>query len=401
MDIYNPFFRMLKNTLSTVVLKSLIAGSLCSCLFLYACFGPSGILKTLKNQEGRFVVIPKGSSLSTIAEILEKENIVPSNISFMASAILSGNKGRLKPGEYAIPLETTPWDLANLIASGKTVIRKFTLIEGGSVNQVITALKEIPVLTGEITHIPQEGFLMPDTYLYSYGDNRQKILDQMENAMTRYLKEIHSVIEQGETIKTKEDLITLASLVEKETALGAERPIVAAVYLNRLKINMPLQCDPTVIYSITKGEKLERPLTKNDLEIQSPYNTYKIKGLPKGAIGCPGKESIQAVLKPAETKALYFVANGKGGHAFAESLDDHNNNVKQWRLHKKNVRALEMYSDAPLSIPIQLENIQVKKNTPLPSNHRVKVLKHTKNTFAKKLKPKKLTHIKLKKKKIR
>jgi UPF0755 protein len=402
MDFKAPLFRQFQQVSTLVFIKFLSLSLLIVGIFLYTLYGPVGILKSIHIGEGKFVVIPRGANLSKISDILEKEEVISAQSAFMASVFLSGNKGKLKSGEYALPLNATPWEIAELLASGKTVVRKLTIVEGSSVHQVIRAINEIPVLVGEITRVPEEGFLMPDTYLYAYGDDRQKILDQMETAMQDFLVTLNQYLENHQSIKNHKDLITLASLVEKETALGAERPVVAAVYLNRLKINMPLQCDPTVIYSLTKGEKLDRQLTKTDLNTDSPYNTYRVRGLPKGPIGCPGKASIRAVLNPSETKALYFVANGKGGHEFAENLFEHNNNVKQWRSFQRKQRNNEMPSpqnesmQAPTKEEVASTVQQSEKN-----NTKSKVLSkqvYKKDVNNKKLKLKKIVAHKIKKK---
>ncbi|CAO5674816.1 MAG: Endolytic murein transglycosylase [Holosporales bacterium] len=298
-------------------------------------YGPLGVFHTQNVGANRFVVVPSGAGLKDIAYLMERENITSSS-GFILATFLSQNRGKLKAGEYAVPVRVSAWDMAKLLASGKTVIRKLTVVEGTSVRQVIKALQENPILKGEITRIPKEGFILPETYLYFYGDDRQSILDKMEKNMHQFLLSLGNI--ERPLIKNMNDLVTLASLVEKETAMGAERPLVAGVYLNRLRINMPLQCDPTVIYALMHGEKLDRPLSKADLQVSSPYNTYKVKGLPPGPIACPGKAAILAVLNPARTQSLYFVANGQGGHAFADNLNDHNVNIRQWRAIQQGLR---------------------------------------------------------------
>lgn len=343
-----------KRCLSTGLLKLMIFLTIGFFVIIFLLFGPSGILHSRFIGDDRFIVIPYGSSLQEIGQLLDRENISSAN-SFMLATVLSGNRGKLKAGEYAVPTNVSPLQLAELIASGKTVTRKFTVVEGVSVAQIIQSLQENPVLKGEITRIPQEGHLMPDTYLYFYGDQRQVILDKMEKSMHTFLESLGDVYQQNPVIQNKKDLLTLASLVEKETALGAERPLVSSVYLNRLKINMPLQCDPTVIYAITQGKKLDRPLSKADLQIDSPYNTYRVKGLPQGPIACPGKESILAVLNPQPTQALYFVANGQGGHQFANNLNDHNVNVREWRSIQKQSRQEQLPKKQEVSPPCILK----------------------------------------------
>ncbi|MDP2194156.1 MAG: endolytic transglycosylase MltG, partial [Alphaproteobacteria bacterium] len=182
-----------------------------------------------------------------------------------------------------------------------------------------------------IENVPPEGFVLPETYAYVYGESRQKILDRMKLSMDRFLASVQELVINHSYIQTPYELLTLASLVEKETGIASERPLIAGVFLNRLKLGMPLQCDPTVIYGITYGDKLERALTRQDLKTDTPYNTYTRKGLPQGPIACPGRSAILAVLYPQVSNYLYFVASGTGGHRFAESLSEHNKNVVLWR----------------------------------------------------------------------
>lgn len=332
-------------------------------------FGPSGVFHIKDVGPNRFIVVPYGASLWDIGHLMERENIT-SSTGFVLATVVSQNRGKLKAGEYAVPVSVSAWDMAKIIASGKTVIRKLTVVEGTSVRQIVRALQENPILKGEITRIPHEGFILPETYLYFYGDDRQAILDKMEKSMQQFLASLGNI--ERPFIKDINELLTLASLVEKETAMGAERPIVAGVYLNRLKINMPLQCDPTVIYALMQGEKLDRPLLKADLQIASAYNTYKVKGLPPGPIACPGKASILAVLNPAPTQSLYFVANGQGGHTFASNLNDHNVNVRQWRAIQQALRQEQipvMAAPTPSIAPIKKESPAMGKKAVSKQKH--------------------------------
>lgn len=319
-------------------LSSALFRVLCLCVFMLSglgivLFSPIGVLTTSTIPEEIHVVIPQGARLESIGNILAEQGIVPTPVSFYLAAVLSQTKGKLKAGEFAFKGDITPIDVAKIIAYGKSIKRFITIPEGSSVKYVMQLINSNSVLTGAITAVPKEGFLMPETYAYVYGENRQVILNRMTQAMDAYLAQVN--LSDHPTIKSYDQLLTLASLVEKETALKHERAEVAGVYLNRLKINMPLQCDPTVIYGIMFGDKLDRPLTRADLETYSPYNTYRVKGLPPGAIACPGKASIEAVLNPAITQALYFVADGKGGHSFSSSLNDHNKNVQVYRSCQK------------------------------------------------------------------
>lgn len=299
---------------------------------LFIGFGPSGLFQSLPIQEDTTIVIPPKTPLRKIAHILATEHVIKNEFTFIASAVLAGALGKIKAGEYLVPKESTSFTLATLLASGKTVIRKFTVVEGSTVAKVIHDLNENSVLMGEITDIPPEGFIMPETYTYVYHDSRQEVLNRMVHEMKKFLVKVWKTELTQKGIPSVTALLTLASVVEKETGVASERAQVAGVFMNRLRLNMPLQSDPTVIYALTAGAtKLDRLLSRDDLAVASPYNTYKNRGLPPGPIACPGKASIMAVINPAPTNALYFVANGTGGHSFADSLATHNQNVNTWR----------------------------------------------------------------------
>lgn len=307
---------------------------------LFLILGPSGMLQDLPLTNDATFVIPKGTPVKKIAHMLHDRKIIDNELMFLLSLYATQNIGNIKAGEYLIPQKSTPHSLAMLLGSGQTVKRKFTVVEGATVAQILTKINTNPVLTGQITDIPAEGLMMPETYSYVYGEHRQDIINRMVEAMKTFLMRVWDakLIERG--IMDPQSLLTMASIVEKETGIASERPTVAAVFLNRLRKKMRLQSDPTTIYALTFGrQKLNRPLTKDDLKIQSPYNTYVINGLPQGPIACPGKESIMAVLNPAPTNALYFVADGTGGHQFSESLSGHNKNVRNWRETQKRVKA--------------------------------------------------------------
>lgn len=255
---------------------------------------------------------------------------------FMASVLLSGNRGALKAGEYLIPAYARPLDIVRILASGKVVVHQVTIPEGLTVVQIMDIVKAVPNLSGEVIRIPEEGTLLPETYRYMYGDSREKILSHMRQAMKRTLEEVWASRKEESPIKTPEELLILASIVEKETGMPAERPRVAAVFLNRLKKGMKLQSDPTVVYGLTLGEKpLGHLLTFEDLKHVSDYNTYVIPALPPKPIACPGRKSLQAVVNPAATNDYYFVADGTGGHAFSPTYNEHVQRVKEWRKVQK------------------------------------------------------------------
>lgn len=282
------------------------------------------------------VVVPKGAGLKTITELLHKHGIIESKFVFKTGVRLTGRQSRLQAGEYSFPAAINARAVADLLVSGKTVVRKLTLPEGATVSQALIILRAAYGLAGPVVRVPAEGALLPDTYHYSYGDLRADLIARMETAMVQEVAYLWGRRAKGLPFKAPHEAIILASIVERETAVAAERPMVAGVFLNRLQRKMPLQSDPTVAYGIAydkamPGRILNRPLTRADLKKPGVYNTYLNRGLPPEAISNPGRESIHAVLHPARTEALYFVADGKGGHAFAASLKEHNQNVRRWR----------------------------------------------------------------------
>jgi len=279
------------------------------------------------------VIIKPGSSSLSIAKQFVSDGILKSPWFFLGAQNLHYPRKKLKAGEYLIPKSASILDIIDQMEAGRTVVRKLTIPEGLTAHQIMNRIKNTHSLSGQIVRLPAEGMLLPETYTYSYGDDRQKLVDRMEKAMSDLLKRLwfNRKIDDS-LIETPELALNLASIVEKETGLPSERRRVAAVFLNRLEIGMPLQADPTVIYAITEGRgELDRDLTRKDLKIQSPFNTYVVKGLPPCPIACPGRASIEAVLSPADTDDLYFVADGTGGHAFSANLADHNRRVSEWR----------------------------------------------------------------------
>jgi UPF0755 protein len=223
-------------------------------------------------------------------------------------------------------------DVLALLTSGRFLTYKVTIPEGWTSQMVVAKLEEQKELDGPLAATPAEGTIMPDTYIYRRGLTRQKMLEDMQTANTKMIDELWAKRPADTILKSKEELVTLASIVEKETGVAEERPQVASVFINRLKQGIRLQSDPTIIYGIVGGKgRLERPLTRSDIDTETPYNTYKIPALPPGPIANPGRAALEAVLNPDKTPYLYFVANGTGGHAFAATLDEHNANVKKWR----------------------------------------------------------------------
>jgi UPF0755 protein len=303
-------------------------------LFLF--WGPGGILSSGPHFKDTTIIIEKGSTLSATADLLAQKGTLLYPWSFMAGVLLSGNKGALKAGEYLIPAYARPLDIVRILASGKVMVHQVTIPEGMSVSQIIDIIKLLPHLVGEVIQIPEEGALLPETYRYVHGDSREKIISHMRRAMKLALAQVWESRKEGLPIRSPEELLILASIVEKETGVPAERPQVAAVFLNRLKKGMKLQSDPTVIYGITLGEKpLGRLLNFKDLKHGSAYNTYLIPALPPKPIACPGRKSLEAVVAPAVANYYYFVADGTGGHAFSPTYSQHIENVKEWRKVQK------------------------------------------------------------------
>ncbi|MBR6675257.1 MAG: endolytic transglycosylase MltG [Alphaproteobacteria bacterium] len=276
------------------------------------------------------VVVPRGS-LKKIADFLHKQGIIASPSIFVLGVRASGNTHKIKSGEYSIPRRASAKMVMDILVSGQTYIRRVVIPEGLTSAQIVEILNNAKGLVGIISQIPKNGTLLPETYHYSYGDTKEGIIVRMQNAMKRVIDAEWEKRADNLPLKSKQEAIILASIVEKETSKDAERAMVAGVFINRLNKKMRLQSDPTVIYAVTDGRlDLNRSLKKKDLKIQHPYNTYVIPALPAGPIGNPGKDAIKAVLNPAQTDALYFVATGRGGHAFAKTLKEHNKNIQNW-----------------------------------------------------------------------
>jgi UPF0755 protein len=281
----------------------------------------------------RTVSIERGKSLRDIAEELHERGLISSKWIFIAGVRAYGMQDDLKSGDYLIAPRSSMRDIMNAMVSGKAILYSVSVPEGLTSQQIVDRLNADPGLVGEISEIPEEGSLLPDTYRFSRGDSRQNIIDRMLRERDRVMTAIWTSRDKDLPIKTQAELVTLASIVEKETGLADERSRVAAVFINRLRNNMRLQSDPTVIYGIYGGSGLPSgtPIRRSDLDAVNDYNTYKINGLPKGPIANPGKASLAAVANPSRTKDLYFVADGTGGHAFAESYAEHRKNVARYR----------------------------------------------------------------------
>lgn len=284
--------------------------------------------------KAKVVNIPKGSSTIDIANRLNEQGVVDSSIITMLgiTAVRYTFDVDPKAGEYEFAAGSSLIDVLRKIKTGRTLFYKVSMPEGFTSWQVMERLKANEVLVGEITNPPAEGELLPDTYLFNRGGTRQSIIDQMNTAQKKFIEKLWPTRAEGLPLKTPEEALILASIVEKETGQADERAHVAAVFVNRLRRGMRLQSDPTIIYGITRGQgKLDRPIRRSDIRQKTDYNTYQIDGLPPTPIANPGRASIEAVLNPVETEHLYFVADGTGGHVFARTLAEHNANVRKWR----------------------------------------------------------------------
>ena len=275
------------------------------------------------------VVIKPGSSITSVAQKLEKSGVVKSASAFVNRAKVFGASSTIKAGEFVIPAKASNADILSILTSGKTVQRMVTIPEGMPSIMVYERIMANDRLSGSIS-IPAEGSVLPDSYAFDKNEPRAYVLQRMQDAMTKTMAELWPERSADTAVRTPLEALTLASIVEKETALKSELRIVAGVYSNRLRTGMRLQADPTIIYQITKGKPLSRRIRRSEITDVNDYNTYAMAGLPRGPIANPSRAAIAAVLNPQKTSALYFVADGKGGHVFADTLQEHNANVAKW-----------------------------------------------------------------------
>ncbi len=311
--------------ISAFVLVALAAG-----IALF--FGKQRFEATGPLQADRIVNIPRGSGMRDIADILSREGVIDQPWLFIGSVLVLKAREDLKAGEYEFKAHSSVRDVVATIVEGKVVAHQVSIPEGFSSEQIVARLLQDNVLAGDIKQIPREGSLLPDTYNFARGITREQMVQRMQQAQQRLLHEIWEHRAPDLPLKTPDQLVVLASLVEKETGKPEERTRVAAVFVNRLKQRMKLQSDPTIIYGLVGGKgTLGRPIMKNEIEQPTPYNTYIIDGLPPGPIANPGRASLEAAANPARTRELYFVADGTGGHAFAETYEQHQKNVARLR----------------------------------------------------------------------
>lgn len=344
-----------------IFLASLIGGSVFS---TYSMFTAEGPLTFQRN-----VYIPKGKSLKQIALQLKEEGVIESSAVFSLGVRASQEAGNLKSGEYIIPPYASAQMVMKILVNGQTVVRRVTIPEGLTSRQIVEFLNEIPTLSGEVSQIPKNGTLLPETYYYSFNDTRQSIIDRMRVAMERLLAEEWQNRDSGLPFSTPEEAVTMASIVEKETAVDYERSRIASVFKNRIEKKMRLQSDPTVIFAVTDGRlNLNRRLIYADLRVENPYNTYVVYGLPPHPICNPGAASIKAVLHPEKTDYLYFVADGSGAHVFAKDYKQHSKNVAAWRKVRRNKAELRRRQRARQ----KLESIPLPPQ--VPDSYEIKIL---------------------------
>ena len=321
----NPLVRFGSALLSLVLLMLLVGG-------ITFVVGKQRFEMAGPLAQERIVVIPRSSGVRDIADQLEREGVIDQPWLFVGGVVMLKARDELKFGEYQFGPRASLREVVGIITQGKVVQHTFTIPEGLTSEQIIARLSENDVLTGNIRDIPREGTLLPETYKFTRGMSREQMIQRMQQQQKRVVQEIWDRRMADLPIRSVEQLVTLASIVEKETGKPEERTRVAAVFLNRLKQKMKLQSDPTIIYGLVGGKgTLGRPIMRSEIEQPTAYNTYVIEGLPPGPIANPGRAALDAVANPARTKELFFVADGTGGHAFADNYEQHQKNVARLR----------------------------------------------------------------------
>jgi UPF0755 protein len=295
----------------------------------------------------KVVTIPPRMGKLEIADLLRREGVIDQGNPVFIGSVFALKANDLKFGEYVFPKHASLRDVLETMVEGKVVQHPVTVPEGLTSEQIVQLLQDSDILSGNLATVPREGSLLPGTYNESRGGAREGLIQRMQAAQQRLVKDVWDHRSPDLPLKTPEQLVILASIVEKETGKPEERTRVAAVFINRLKQKMKLQSDPTIIYGLVYGKgKLDHPITKSEREQPTPYNTYIIDGLPPGPITNPGKASLEAVANPARTKEFYFVADGTGGHVFSESFDQHQKNVAKLRANEREARDLAATDDA-------------------------------------------------------
>ena len=329
----NPFV-VVGNAIITIVLALMIcAGG----VYIY---GKQKIEAPGPLQEDKIVNIPTRAGMADIADTLQREGVIDNNRwVFIGSVIALKARSELKPGEYSFQKNASLRDVIGTIVEGKVVQHAVTVPEGLTSEQIVTRLSDNDIFAGSVREIPREGTLLPETYKFPRGTTRDQVIQRMQQAQKRTLAEIWERRSPDIPIKTPEQLITLASIIEKETGKADERSRVAAVFVNRLRQRIKLQSDPTIIYGLVGGKgTLGRPIKRSEIQQPSPYNTYVVDGLPPGPIANPGRASLEAAANPARTRDLFFVADGTGGHSFSDTYDQHQKNVAKLRAMERQIQ---------------------------------------------------------------
>src|SRR6201992_4051035 len=304
-------------------------------------------------QEDKVVNIPARAGMTDIADILQREGVIDNNRwAFIGSVVALKARSELKPGEYSFQKNASLRDVVGTMVEGKVVQHAVTIPEGLTSEQIVARLSDNDIFSGSVREMPREGTLLPETYKFPRGTTRDQVIQRMQQTQKRVLAEIWEPRNPDIPVKTPEQLVTLASIVEKETGKPDERSRVAAVFVNRLRQKIKLQSDPTIIYGLVGGKgTLGRPIKRSEITQPSPYNTYVIDGLPPGPIANPGRASLEAAAKPARTRDLCFVADGTGGHAFTETYGEHQKNVAKLRAMEKQIQNDTVEPDDPPAAP--------------------------------------------------
>ncbi len=321
-------------------------------------------------QDKRFI-IESGMTLREVVEKLHDEKIVKNPTAFLyISQLIKGVDPKVRYGEYFFERNISYYKILHKMVRGNIFFRKVTVAEGLSTNSALKAVDRSNGLIGQLPEHVKEGTLLPETYFYSYNDTKISMIKRMQDAMKKTIDELWAQRDLTIPVKTKEEALILASIVEKETGLASERPKVASVFVNRLRAHMKLQSDPTIIYSFTFGDKsLERTIRVSDIQNNSPFNTYHIYGLPPAPICNPGMASIKAVLNPIQSDYLFFVASGRGDHIFSSNIKDHNANVARYRsiMQNKERQAAKTVAADPTAAPAAPAS-EAAAPVPAPSN---------------------------------
>lgn len=324
-----PRSRLPRIILTAAICLPLLGLLLAGTIFLY---GKYRFEAAGPHDEPRVVMLDQGLGVRAIANRLDKAGVISDQVVFLAGVRFNRAEGDLKAGEYEIPAHASMASIMRILLEGRSILHRITIPEGLTSEQIMLLVEANPVLTGETPAVPPEGSLLPETYSFTRGATRKEIVSDMKESATALMDELWDKRAKDLPFDTREEAITLASIVEKETGVASERPRVAAVFVNRLNKPMRLQSDPTIIYGLVGGKgALGRPIRRSELDRQTPYNTYLVDGLPPTPICNPGRASIEAVLNPPETDELYFVADGTGGHAFSRTLREHEQRVREWR----------------------------------------------------------------------